>query len=102
MSSHIIEDLTSSILDFQANIIRVTYTKKTTLVEPDVEPAHAKALEEIWAASKLDIEDGEDGQEIRWRKLGFETENLVDEFADVGVLGLDCLVRIRFWVLNVN
>lgn len=93
MSSHIIEDLTSSILDFQANIVRVTYTKKTTLVEPHVESAHARALEEIWAASKLEVEETADGQEIKWRKIGFQSENLMDEFEDVGVLGLDCLVR---------
>lgn len=92
MSSHTIEDLTSCILDFQANIIRVTFRKKSTLVEPDVEPSHAAALQEIWTASKLEASKG-----ARWRRLGFDTEKLTQEFGEVGVLGLDCLVRSVFF-----
>lgn len=86
------EDLTSCILDFQANIIRVTYRKKTTLVDPDSEPAHAAGLDYIWESSKLDEETDESGQPLKWRKLGFDTEDMVQEFSEVGVLGLDCLV----------
>jgi|SRR5882762_5135887 hypothetical protein len=92
MSSHIIEDLTSCILDFQANIIRVTYRKKTTLVEPDVETSHAAMLKQIWTASRLKESPDENGENTKWRKLGFDTENLTQEFGEVGVLGLDCLV----------
>jgi len=92
MSSHIFEDLTSCILDFQANIIRVTYRKKTTLVEPDVEVSHATMLKQIWTMSKLTETLDENGENLKWRKLGFDTENLTREFGDVGVLGLDCLV----------
>jgi engulfment and cell motility protein 1 len=92
MSSHIIEDLTSCILDFQANIIRVTYRKKTTLVEPDVETSHATMLKQIWNASKLSESPDDAGENMKWRKLGFDTENLTQEFGEVGVLGLDCLV----------
>lgn len=92
MSSHTIEDLTSCILDFQANIIRVTYRKKTTLVEPDVEPTQAAILKQIWSASKLSETPDENGENLKWRKLGFDTENLTQEFGEVGVLGLDCLV----------
>jgi len=91
MSSHIFEDLTSCILDFQANIIRVTYRKKTTLVEPDVETSHATMLKQIWTTSKLTETLDENGESLKWRKLGFDTENLTGEFGDVGVLGLDCL-----------
>ncbi|KAI0765665.1 ELMO/CED-12 family-domain-containing protein [Trametes elegans] len=91
MSSHTIEDLTSCILDFQANVVRVTFRKKTTLVEPDFEPLHQQALHFIWEKSAL-----EEGREdaitpIKWRKLGFETEDIGHEFREVGVLGLDCL-----------
>jgi ELMO/CED-12 family. len=92
MSSHTIEDLTSCILDFQANIIRVTYRKKTTLIDPDMEPPHATALKFIWTSAKLPEEIDEHGQPLKWRKLGFETEDIVHEFSEVGVLGLDCLV----------
>ncbi|KAI8996397.1 ELMO/CED-12 family-domain-containing protein [Trametes punicea] len=91
MSSHTIEDLTSCILDFQANMVRVTFRKKTTLVEPDFEPLHNQALQLIWEKSKLQ-EDREDAiTPIKWRKLGFETEDIGHEFREVGVLGLDCL-----------
>lgn len=92
MSSHTIEDLTSSILDFQANMIRVTYRRRTHFVDPVREPSHLAALEYIWDASKLTEEQQPDGP-YKWRKLGFLTEDLSREFAEVGVLGLDCLVR---------
>ena len=92
MSLHTIEDLTSCILDFQANIIRVTYRKKTTLVDPEFEEAHAAALMAIWACSKLEEEIDPNGQILRWRKLGFDTEDIVQEFSEVGTLGLECLV----------
>ncbi|KAG6832265.1 hypothetical protein H0H87_002161 [Tephrocybe sp. NHM501043] len=92
MSLHIMEDLTSCILDFQANIVRVTYRKKTTLVEPEAEPSHAAALDYIWASSNLVEEKNEQGV-VKWRQLGFETEDMVQEFSEVGVLGLDCLKK---------
>jgi engulfment/cell motility protein 1 len=87
-----IEDLTSCILDFQANIVRVTNRKKTTLVDPDIEEAHAAALTAIWECSKLEEEIDENGHPLKWRKLGFDTEDIVQEFSEVGVLGLECLV----------
>jgi len=93
MSSHTIEDLTSSILDFQANMIRVTYRRKTHFVDPAAEPSHLSALEYIWNASRLAEEQQPDGL-YKWRKLGFQTEDPSREFAEVGVLGLDCLVRL--------
>lgn len=92
MSSHTIEDLTSSILDFQANMIRVTYRRKTHFVDPAREPSHLAALDYIWDASKL-TEDQQTDEPYKWRKLGFLTEDMSREFSDVGVLGLDCLVR---------
>ncbi|KAG6891187.1 hypothetical protein C0995_008439 [Termitomyces sp. Mi166 len=95
MSLHIMEDLTSCILDFQANIVRVTYRKKTTLVDPEVETSHAAALAYIWASSRLNEETDEQGGLLKWRKLGFETENMVQEFSEVGVLGLDCLLVLE-------
>jgi engulfment/cell motility protein 1 len=93
MSSHTIEDLTSCILDFQANFIRVTYRKKTTLVDVEAEPAHAAALKAIWASSKLTELLDENGQVLKWRLLGFDSENVEQEFNEVGALGLECLVR---------
>jgi engulfment/cell motility protein 1 len=91
MSSHVIDDLTSCVLDFQANIVRVTYRKKTTLVEPGAEPTHDAELQYIWDSSKVREELDEDGYPLKWRKLGFDSENIIEEFQEVGVLGLDCL-----------
>lgn len=86
------EDLTSCILDFQANIVRVTYRKKTTLVDPENEPSHAAALQYIWERSRLEESVDENDVPIKWRQLGFNSEDMVQEFSEVGVLGLDSLV----------
>ncbi|KAG6812771.1 hypothetical protein H0H92_000541 [Tricholoma furcatifolium] len=94
MSLHIMEDLTSCILDFQANFVRVTYRKKTTLVDPESELSHAVALDYIWENSKLEEEINDQGVILKWRKLGFETEDVVQEFSEVGLLGLDCLKHL--------
>jgi engulfment/cell motility protein 1 len=93
------EDLTSCILDFQANIVRVTYRKKITLVDPDTDPSHAATLQYIWSSSKLAEDIDEKGLPLKWRKLGFDSEDIVQEFSGVGVLGLDCFVSVgmRSW-----
>ena len=49
MASHTMEDLSSSILDFQANIIRITNRKKMTMVEPGAEQGLAARLEDAGA-----------------------------------------------------
>jgi hypothetical protein len=97
MNSHTVEDLTSCVLDFQGNMARVIYRKKTTLVEPDVEETHAAALDYIWTNSRLQVETAPDGTTLKWRQLGFASENLSHEFTEVGVLGLDCLVSSALW-----
>ncbi|KAF6761645.1 ELMO/CED-12 family-domain-containing protein [Ephemerocybe angulata] len=91
MSLHEIDDLTSCILDFQANILRVTVRKQYTAVDPDADATHALALRAIWEASRLEEEVDEHGEIVKWRKLGFETEDIPHEFRDEGVLGLECL-----------
>ena len=93
MSSHTFEDLTSCILDYQANIVRVAYRKKVTLVDPEHD---AEALAIIWDSANLTVDDDGEGEGgvVKWRKLGFDSEDLVHEFAEYGILGLDCLVRM--------
>ena len=102
MSLHTIDDLTSCILDFQANFVRIAYRKKATVVDPDEVLMHRTALESIWNSSKLAEEVESDGQVLKWRKLGFESEDIVHEFEDVGLLGLECLVREEFFFLRKN
>ena len=96
MSSHVIEDLTSSILDFQANEVRIILRRKQVSVDPMENMDHFNALRYVWQNSKLDEDnDGPDGLRRKWVKLGFESENVTHEFASVGVLGLDCLVSFK-------
>jgi len=57
MSSHTIEDVTSCILDFQANIICVTHRKKMAIVDPTQDPSQCAALDYIWVVGKLQEED---------------------------------------------
>ena len=92
MSSHTFEDLTSCILDFQANMVRVMYRKKHTIVEPDSQSGHAASLNYIWACSRVREDPDPDGGTIKWRRLGFDSEDMSQEFREVGVLGLDCMV----------
>src|SRR5580693_8292669 len=101
MGSHTIEDLTSCVLDFQGNMARVIYRKKTTLVEPDVEETHAASLDYIWTNSSLQAETAPDGTTLKWRQLGFASENLSHEFNETGVLGLDCLVSSVAWATRI-
>ncbi len=96
MSQHTMEDLTSCILDFQANMLRVTYRKKSAHVDLDSHPSHEAYLNYIWSHSKLTEEEDENGQQLKWRKLGFDSEDIEMEFNDVGVLGLECLVRTTY------
>ncbi|KAF9071535.1 ELMO/CED-12 family-domain-containing protein [Rhodocollybia butyracea] len=93
MSQHTMEDLTSCILDFQANILRVTYRKKSTPVDFETQPSHLANIKYIWNHSKLIEELDDNGQQIKWRKLGFDSEDIEMEFSDVGVLGLECFKR---------
>jgi len=90
MSSHSTEDLTSSILDFQANTVRITFRRKTTPVDPEQDQNQETTLRFIWSSSKLP-EVIEEGETFKWRRLGFETEDLRKEFSGTGALGLDCL-----------
>ncbi|KAH8116469.1 ELMO/CED-12 family-domain-containing protein [Phellopilus nigrolimitatus] len=93
MSSHVIEDLTSSILDFQANEVRFILRRKHEPVDPLENLDHFNSLRDIWQMSKLEEEDDvqNEGALRKWRKLGFESEDVTQEFAGVGVLGLNCL-----------
>jgi engulfment/cell motility protein 1 len=91
MGSLAVEELSGSVLDFQANMVRLAHRQKTTLVEPAAEPAHAAALDAVWRAAQLPDDTDELGVRVRWRQLGFESEDVGREFGAVGVLGLHCL-----------
>ncbi|KAG9119381.1 hypothetical protein FRC07_005608, partial [Ceratobasidium sp. 392] len=93
MASHASADLSSSILDFQAHLMRITYLRKTTPVDVE-QPAVRAVLTYVWMAARL----GNGGRPERlsfegeqWTMLGCETGNIRSDFAHVGILGLDCL-----------
>lgn len=98
MNLHTTEDLTSCILDFQANMVRVTNRKKTTPVDPR-NSAHMAALEQIWEGSNLQTQMDPEGRPVKWRSLGFDSENVAYEFNDTGILGLECLVCLSHFLL---
>ncbi len=100
--SHAIEDLTSSILDFQANIMRCILRKKMSPVDPFEEPKHQSLLQNIWASSKVEEAQDSEGRIMKWRLLGFDSEDVSHEFESVGVLGLECLVRLYNGRLSAN
>ncbi|KZV74521.1 hypothetical protein PENSPDRAFT_674197 [Peniophora sp. CONT] len=81
MTSHMIDDLRSTVLDFQSALARVFYRNKSTYVQPDSEPAHAAACRAVLAAARVDS----------WVDLGFASNDPAREFGEVGVLGLYCL-----------
>ena len=61
------------------------------LVEPDIESLHATMLRQIWSMGKLTESPDENGDNLKWWTLGFNTENLTQEFREVGVLVLNSL-----------
>ncbi|KAG8886764.1 hypothetical protein FRB98_001029 [Tulasnella sp. 332] len=117
-SSSMMEDLSSQVMEFQANLTSLAYRRKTTPVDPEL-PSVRDALTVIWNASRIPdtpigiqqtrgpiarpavragtwdpsvFEDpGSQASTAKWVKIGFESEDLQLEFERVGLLGLDCL-----------
>lgn len=111
------EDLSSQVMEFQANLTSLAYRRKTTPVDPEV-PSVRDALAAIWSASRIpdtpngtqqargpvvrpaartgtwdpSVFEGSQEPTAKWVKIGFESEDLQSEFSRVGLLGLDCLV----------
>ncbi|CAE6401890.1 unnamed protein product [Rhizoctonia solani] len=93
MASHASADLSSSILDFQAHLMRITYLRKTTPVDVEL-PAVQAVLTYVWMAARLGNAEQPDRLTFdgeQWSLLGCPTGNRQSDFAQVGILGLDCL-----------
>lgn len=125
------EELATSILEYQNNIIRVLHHRLVTPVTP-TDKRHVTALTYIWRQAKITEEATSDSparmtpssstsssnlrsslnnsdvhaqgeappsasstssssnRKIKWRKLGFQNENVARDFTSTGWLGLEC------------
>ncbi|MCO5585241.1 hypothetical protein L7F22_039174 [Adiantum nelumboides] len=88
------DELASSILEYQMNVIRVAHHRMRTLVTP-TDKRHVGALSYIWLQARIPelTQEEEEGGTIvkyKWRRLGFENENVAKDFARAGWLGLEC------------
>ncbi|SNX87145.1 related to Engulfment and cell motility gene 1 protein [Melanopsichium pennsylvanicum] len=105
MDSNRGDELSSSILDYQSNVIRAAHRRMRTTVTP-TDKRHVHALSYIWLQAKItDIvvlnSSGSSADDSRpslgattrykWRRIGFASESAAKEFGRTGWLGLSCL-----------
>ncbi|KAE8207041.1 hypothetical protein CF335_g1434 [Tilletia laevis] len=101
MDSNRGDELSTSILEYQNNYIRMARQRLRTTVTP-ADKRHVSALSYIWLQANLSdtanfpsspgdrSSMGGGGSKMKWRKLGFYSENVAKEFAQTGLLGLEC------------
>lgn len=83
--------------------MRITYLRKTTPVEVE-QPAIRAVLTYVWMAAR----PGSSGRSEKltfegeqWVLLGCPTGNIRSDFAQVGILGLDCLASATSFMLDL-
>ena len=86
-SSSIIEGLTPSILDFQANVVRVVYRLKMTAVDPE-EPEVQEVLNTVWR-----VQSGRDHRGIRRSHARSAHEPAAEWTPEVGLGGGGTVAR---------
>ncbi|GAC94933.1 hypothetical protein PHSY_002506 [Pseudozyma hubeiensis SY62] len=103
------DELNSSILEYQSNVVRAAHRRMRTVVTP-TDKRHVHALSYIWlqarisdvvvanpAAHQNEAFSGEHRQSIgattryKWRRIGFASESAAKQFGRTGWLGLSCL-----------
>lgn len=116
MDSHRGEELSTSILEYQSNVVRVLHRRLRTAVTP-TDKRHVTALTYLWRQASITEEvvpPAEDpvavasattptsaatlkrsssagtATKYKWRRLGFTNENVAKDFAATGWLGLEC------------
>ncbi|KAJ9474881.1 ELMO domain-containing protein [Pseudozyma hubeiensis] len=109
MDSNRGDELNSSILEYQSNVVRAAHHRMRTVVTP-TDKRHVHALSYIWlqarisdvvvanpAAHQNEAFSGEQRQSIgattryKWRRIGFASESAAKQFGRTGWLGLSCL-----------
>lgn len=87
------DDLASTILEYQMNVIRIAHQRLRTSVS-STDRRHVGALSYIWTQARVPEENVEDENGItskfKWRRIGFESENVAKDFVRTGWLGLQC------------
>lgn len=92
MDSNRGDELSSSILEYQINVIRVAHHRLRTAVT-STDKRHVSALSYMWLQSRiseLSVEENGETVKYKWRRLGFESENVAKDFIRTGWLGLEC------------
>ena len=102
------DELASSILEYQSNVIRAAHRRMRTVVTP-TDKRHVHALSYIWLQAKISdvvvsnpaaahigphIESRHSTgatTRYKWRRIGFASESAAKEFGRTGWLGLSCL-----------
>lgn len=83
MNSHLGQELSKQILEFQSLIIRQLHEWKQTPISLD-NVKHREALDTVWKMAGVEQDDFS-----KWRRIGFATEAPKWEMSKVGYLGLD-------------
>lgn len=103
------DELASSILEYQSNVVRAAHRRMRTVVTP-TDKRHVHALSYIWLQARISdvvianaapAQDGTSKGEARhsagattrykWRRIGFASESAAKQFGRTGWLGLSCL-----------
>ncbi|SPO30783.1 related to Engulfment and cell motility gene 1 protein [Ustilago trichophora] len=106
MDSNRGDELASSILEYQSNVIRAAHRRMRTVVTP-TDKRHVHALSYIWLQAKISdvvvpntqisINPDDSRSSLgattryKWRRIGFASESAAKEFGRTGWLGLSCL-----------
>ncbi|KAJ3058817.1 hypothetical protein HK102_010303, partial [Quaeritorhiza haematococci] len=81
------EELGKQLVEFQRLLVQEAHRRKRVSIMQGLAGVTAETLlNEIWAASKMQVEVS-----MKWRKLGFYSENPKKELSRVGLFGLESM-----------
>lgn len=84
----VVQELSKQLLEFQCLLVTEFHNRKNRTVSSGsgsiTSERHEDMIRFIWSASGMTVNGP-----LKWRKMGFATENVKREFDKVGVLGLE-------------